>query len=324
MGGTSLRSGIHLRNGGLLLGAAVLLGGCAYDYRTMMEARAAAAGPAMPLLPMSAKQRITFSGGIGTEAKDTRTDRLTDSSLTPLSMAPRLVAASAQWQFRYRAAYWGGEVSWAKHASDIKTLQLMGMGGFNLAKPSWSVLAWGGIGLASGEGSYTTLEQTRTTTDNRGDESIPVQTIVTSKRTTHWAPNELLLMASGGVAVSLLDDQALAPYAAGRLILNQYLGVEDGVVIENPVYFHRILMDVGARYRVGKILSLRGGVGTVSYLDREFHGLDYTAHVGLSLDALSPPSWWARGTRTPEPAEVDEMVRRYEARQAPRESNEAP
>lgn len=326
MNGANLRAGIHLRNCGLLLGVAALLGGCAYESRTMMEGRAAVPGPTMPVLPMTTKQRIGLSLGAGAANVETRTDRLTDSSLAPLSLSPRLVALGGQMQFRFRNAYWGGEFAAAKHGSDMASLMLMGMGGFNLAKPGWSLLAWGGLGVCAGDAHYTTQKTTVTTSaiDNHGDTDPTPQPVKTVTRQLHQAPDEWQLMASYGVAASVLDDQSISPYVAGRLMLGQQMGAEQDVEIENPVYFHRLLVDVGARYRVGKLLTFRGGIGTVSYLDHWFHGVDLTAHLGLSLDVLAPPAWWVRGTMAPEPAEVDEMVRRYEGRQVPEGSNEAP
>lgn len=308
-----------------MLGLMCLLSGCAYDYRTMMEGRAAVPGPVLPVLSMTAKQRIALSGGIGTGWSDTRTDRLTDSSLTPLSLSPRLVAVGGQVQFRHRNAYWGGEFAAAQHGSDMETLQLMGMGGFDLAKPSWSFLVWGGLGVAGGESHYTTAKTTVTppARDLHGEIDPAAKPVTTTSRTLHQAPEEWQLMASGGVAASLLDDQAISPYVAGRLVLTQTMGAEEGVVIENPVHFHRTLIDVGARYRVGKRVSLRGGVAAVSYLDRWFHGVDMTAHVGLTIDVWTPPAWWATGQKpqaTPE--EVDDMVRRYERGQAERPAPE--
>lgn len=292
---------------GMLL-VAVLAGSAqAQQMHAMVEARIAVPGPSLPVLPMTLRQRLALSAGGRNEWNATRTERLTDSSLRPLSLAPALLAHGAQIQLRHRNIYWGGEGHLALHGSGCFSGMGTVMTGFNLARSSWSLLTWYGLGIMAWESRYTTSERSVSTpvVDNHGDHSLPLPApVVVERRTVHDDSSGVGGLVAAGLSVSLLDDQPLSPYAAGRLLMGPLGETHDSVGLRNPVDFSRVTFDAGVRWRFARLWQFRLGLGAVSYLGPRFHGVDVNAQVGFHFDAKSPPDWWSTGNKPVERSSV--------------------
>lgn len=285
-----------------LLGLACLVGFADAAQNALTDVQMAVPGPSLPVLPLTARQRIGLSVGTAMRWHTGRTDRLVDSSLGPVDVATHRQSVGGQLHFRVENAFWGGEGIVGVQESKLLGLQAMGQCGYALVRPDRSVLAWGGLGMGQVEARSSSLQKRRVITplETHGDGGPQADTSVVTWRESGDAGSRLALVAAGGLSVSLRDDQVLSPYAAVRM---QY-----GPTV--PLNASSVMADVGVRSRLRHRVAMRAGIGATHYLGSWFHGVNLTAHLGLNIVLRTPPEWWAH-SRMPQ-VEVEEAQRKAE------------
>lgn len=258
------------------------LAGCGYQSRTLLDGKVAVPMPVLPMLPMAADQRMLIQGGLATNWAGTTGGRMDESSDGPLVLAPRLLGAGGNFQWRHKAFFTGVEVAGAVHDEAMASAMVHAMLGVNVAGDEASFLAWAGLGLGVGSANFAAYDRSEAWfgSDSTNDSVY--------RGTSTSAP----LMASAGIALSVMDKEPVSPFLAGRVLMGLGLGNESDVTVTNPVNFGRTFVDAGVRWRPMDRLRGTAGVGVSWYQDALFSGVDANLYVGMNFTFLKPPLKW--------------------------------